>query len=83
MKNNKSPGTEFKKKVFWKQLGYFVVRSLNDGFNKSKLLATQKEGLTVCIPKGDKPKEYIKILSATQNEGLIVCIPKGINQRNT
>ena len=60
MKNNKSPGTEFKKKVFWKQLGYFVVRSLNDGFNKSKLLATQKEGLIVCIPKGDKPKEYIK-----------------------
>ena len=46
--------------MFWKQLGYFVVRSLSDGFEKSELLATQKEGLTVCIPKGDKPKEYIK-----------------------
>ena len=60
--------------VFWKQLGHFVVRSLSDGFEKSKLLATQKERLTVCIPKGDKPKEYIKILSATQKEGLIVCV---------
>ena len=41
----------------WKQLEYFVVRSLNS-FDKSKLLATQKEGLTVCIPKGDKPKNW-------------------------
>ena len=47
-------------KVFWKQPEYFVVRSLNDGFNKSKLLATQK-GLTVCIPKGDKPKNWRSI----------------------
>ena len=46
--------------MFWKQLGYFVVRSLNDGFNNSDLSATQKEGLIVCIPKGEKPKEYIK-----------------------
>ena len=29
----------------------FVVRSLNDGFDKSDLSATQKEGLIVCIPK--------------------------------
>ena len=46
--------------MFWKQLLYFVVRSLINGFNKSELSATQKEGLTVRIPKGDKPKEYIK-----------------------
>ena len=44
--------------MFWKQPEYLVVRSLNDGFNKSKLLATQKEGLTVCIPKWDKPKNW-------------------------
>ena len=28
--------------------------------HKSELSATQKQGLIVCIPKGDKPKEYIK-----------------------
>jgi hypothetical protein len=64
MKNNKSPGTdgftsEFFK-VFWKQIGSLVVRSLNDGFEKSELSVTQKEGIIVCIPKGDKPREYIK-----------------------
>ena len=37
-----------------------LVRSVNDGFEKSELSATQKEGLIVCIAKGDKSKEYIK-----------------------
>ena len=36
MKNNKSPGSdgftsEFFK-FFWRQLGHFIVRSLNEGF---------------------------------------------------
>ena len=44
-------------KVFWKQIGSFVIRSLNDGFEKSELSATQKESIIVCIPKGDKPRE--------------------------
>jgi len=56
MKNNKSPGTDgFTSEffyAFWKQFGYFVVRSLYDRFEKSELSATPKEGLTVCIPKG-------------------------------
>ena len=64
MKNNKSPGSdgftvEFFK-VFWKQLGEFVVRSLNDGFNKGELSSTQKEGIIICIPKSDKEKDLIK-----------------------
>ena len=64
MKNYKSPGSdgfaaEFVK-FFWLQLGSFVVRSLNDGFRKGELSTTQKEGVIICIPKGDKPKDLIK-----------------------
>ena len=64
MKNNKSPGSdgftaEFFK-FFWLQLGAFVVKSLNNGFMKSELSSTQKEGVIICIPKGDKAKDLIK-----------------------
>ena len=30
------------------------------GFDKKELSSTQKEGVIVCIPKGDKPKEFIQ-----------------------
>ena len=64
MSNGKSPGTDGMTvdffKFFWKQLGGFVVRSLNEGFLKKEMSITQREGLIVCIPKGDKPREYIK-----------------------
>ena len=64
MKNNKSPGStgftaEFFK-FFWKDLGYFVVKSLNYGFERGELSTTQKEGIITCIPKGNKSKKYIK-----------------------
>lgn len=64
MKNFKSPGTdgftvEFFK-FFWLKLGPLVVRSLNDSFIKGELTSTQKQGIIVCLPKGNKPKEYIK-----------------------
>ena len=64
MSNNKSPGSdgftaEFFK-FFWLQLGTFVVRSLNEGFEKKEMSTTQKEGVIICIPKGDRPKEFIK-----------------------
>ena len=64
MKNYKSPGfdgftAEFFK-CFWLQLGSFVVRSLNDDFRKGELSTTQKEGVIICIPKGDKSKDLIK-----------------------
>ena len=62
MKNYKSPGSdgftaEFFQ-FFWLQLGSFVVRSLNDGFRKCELSTTHKEGVIICIPKGDKPKDF-------------------------
>ena len=62
MKNNKSPGSdgfsvEFLK-LFWKDIGYFVLRSINYAFSSGELSITQKIGLITCIPKGDKPKRY-------------------------
>jgi hypothetical protein len=64
MKANKSPGTsgfsvEFFK-MFWRDLGPLVTRALNEGFERGMLSVTQREGIITCIPKGDKPREYIK-----------------------
>ena len=62
MKNNKSPGTsgfsaDFYK-VFWRQLGTFVVRAINSGFQEGELSVTQQHGLIVCIPKDSKCRNY-------------------------
>ena len=64
MKSAKSPGisgftAEFFK-TFWRQLGYFVLRSLNLGFHKGELSITQRQGLITCIPKEDKAKNLLK-----------------------
>ena len=64
MKSEKSPGlsgfsAEFFK-VFWKQLGNFILRSLNYGYMKGELSVTQKQGLITCIPKDNKPKQFLK-----------------------
>lgn len=64
MGNGKSPGSdgfgpEFFK-FFWKDLGPLVVRALNEAFREGELSSTQKQGLVICIPKGDKPREYLK-----------------------
>jgi hypothetical protein len=64
MKNGKSPGTDgFSAvffKVFWCKLGRFVVRALNTGYGKEKLSCTQRQGIIVCLPKGDKDRDLIK-----------------------
>lgn len=64
MKNNKSPGTdgftaEFFK-FFWSDLGIFIVRSINDAYEKGELSVTQKQGIITCIPKGDKPRQFMQ-----------------------
>ena len=41
-------------------MGAFVVKSLNNSFRKGELSSTQKEGVLICIPKGDKAKDLIK-----------------------
>jgi hypothetical protein len=47
-------------KFFWREIGIFVVRSLNEGFENKKMSITQREGIIVCLPKGDKPREFLK-----------------------
>ena len=64
MSNNRSPGSdgfsaEFFK-MFWKKIGYFIIRSINYGFIKGELSATQREGIITCIPKDNKPRHFIK-----------------------
>jgi hypothetical protein len=60
MKHFKSPGsdgftTEFFK-VFWKDLKYFILRSLNYAFISGTMSITQKQGIITCIPKENKPR---------------------------
>ena len=64
MKNNKSPGpdgftVEFFK-FFYCDIGHFYVRSINEGLNQGQLSITQYQGVITCIPKGDKPKQFLK-----------------------
>ena len=64
MRNGKSPGTDgFGAEFylcFWRQIGGFVVRALNESFRDGEQSATQKQGIITCIPKGDKNKDFIK-----------------------
>ena len=63
MKNNKSPGSdgytsEFFK-FFWQDLKHFIIRSLNEGYRNGELSITQKQGIIICIPKGNRPRQYL------------------------
>lgn len=64
MKNNKSPGSdgytaEFLN-FFWKDLKHFVVRAINCIFFKKELPISQRLGVISCLPKGDKPRQFLK-----------------------
>ena len=67
MKNDKTPGTdgyttEFFK-FFWKDVGIFLLRPVNYSFDKGELSITQKQGIISILPKGDKPREFLKKLA--------------------
>ena len=64
MKNGKSPGpdgftVEFYK-FFWTDICHFLLRSLNFSFYTGELSLTQKQGIISIIPKGQKPRQYLK-----------------------
>ena len=64
MKNDKSPGSdgysaEFYK-FFFRDLGAFLLRSINEGYSKGELSNTQKQGVIICIPKENKDKTMLK-----------------------
>ena len=64
MANNKSPGNDGFPieiyKMLWKDLGHFLIRSLNQAFETGSLSITQKQGVITCLPKGSKPRQYLK-----------------------
>ena len=61
MKNNKSPGSDGYTvdffKLFWKDLGQYLIRAINFNFELKLLSTTQREGLITCIPKPEKSKK--------------------------
>ena len=44
---------------FLRQFCSFVVGSGSEGFEK-QVSVTQKEGITISLPKGNKPRQYVK-----------------------
>ena len=63
-KNDKSPGpdgftAEFYK-FFWPDLKYFLYRSFLTGTERGELSTSQKMGVISILPKGDKPRQFIK-----------------------
>ena len=64
MKNSKSPGmdgftAEFFK-FFWVDLGNFILKSVNYAYKNGSLSVTQNQGIITCIPKPNKPRQFLK-----------------------
>ena len=64
LKNSKSPGTTgFQAdffKFFWSDLESFIVKSFNYSIQKGELSISQKLGIISILPKGNKPREFLK-----------------------
>lgn len=64
MKNDKSPGPhgftcEFSK-FFWKDIGTFVTRAINESYKQLQFSSPNKLSIITCIPKARKPKQFLK-----------------------
>ncbi|MCU7801037.1 MAG: reverse transcriptase family protein, partial [gamma proteobacterium symbiont of Lucinoma myriamae] len=62
--NNTSPGFdgftyEFFK-FFWRDLGHFMLRAINESYIKGELSESLTRGVITCIPKGNKDKLMLK-----------------------
>lgn len=47
-------------KKFWKDLGSFITRAINNSYELLNFSETNKLGIITCIPKEGKPKQYLK-----------------------
>ena len=45
---------------FGADLGIFLLRSINYGYETGSLSITQKQGVITCLPKSDKDRNYLK-----------------------
>lgn len=64
IKNDKNPGAdgftaEFLN-FFWPDLKYFVIRAIIKSYEIGELSSTNKLGIITCIPKQDKPLQFLK-----------------------
>ena len=64
MNNNKSPGIdglpcEFYK-VFWKEIKFVFVKSLNYNYENGKMSNTQRQSIITLLPKKDKDIRFLK-----------------------
>ena len=64
IKNGNCPGidgfpAEFFK-VFWIKLKTFVLRALNHTYNVGKMSISLRQCIIICLPKGNKPRQYLK-----------------------
>ena len=62
-------------KVFWKQIGYFVIRSINYGFTNGELSVTKKQGIITCLPKENKSR-YQNLMKNYRPISLLNCVYK-------
>ena len=45
---------------FFRDIGHFLVRSVNDGLRNKQMSVTQRQGIITCIPKEGKPRHRLK-----------------------
>ena len=63
-KNGKSPGSDGFSYEFYNffsvDLQWFLLRSLNLAYELGQLSVTQRNGIITLLPKGDKPRQFLK-----------------------
>lgn len=64
MKNNKSPGSDGFSAEFYKffcnDLKIYITSAINHIFVHGQLPVSQRLGIISCLPKGDKPRQFLK-----------------------
>ena len=65
MRNNKSPGSDgFTVEfyiMFFIDLSWYLLRSINASYDSNNLSVSRKRGVITLLPKGNKPREFLRI----------------------